>query len=64
MIPGETTRDLMNPQVQFASNLQLLERAGREIRLKTVAKLARALEITAGKLCAGIIWEPTKRRFE
>ncbi len=46
------------------TEISLLERAGREPRLKTIAKLAGALETTAGELCAGIIWEPTRRRFK
>jgi transcriptional regulator with XRE-family HTH domain len=45
------------------TEISLLERAGREPRLATMVKLAGALETTPAKLCDGISWEPSKRRF-
>lgn len=36
------------------TEISLLERAGREPRLKTIVKLAGALETTTAELCAGI----------
>jgi transcriptional regulator with XRE-family HTH domain len=38
------------------TEISLLERAGREPRLATLVKLAGALEVSAGDLCAGITW--------
>jgi transcriptional regulator with XRE-family HTH domain len=46
------------------TEISLLERAGREPRLATIAKLAGALETTPAELCAGIAWDPSKRRFD
>lgn len=46
------------------TEISLLERAGREPRLATMIKLAGALETTPAELCAGIAWQPSKRRFE
>lgn len=46
------------------TEISLLERAGREPRLKTIVKLAGALETTPAELCDGMAWQPSKRRFE
>jgi transcriptional regulator with XRE-family HTH domain len=46
------------------TEISLLERAGREPRLATLVKLAGALETTPAELCAGIAWQPAKRRFD
>jgi transcriptional regulator with XRE-family HTH domain len=46
------------------TEISLLERAGREPRLATLVKLAGALETTPAALCAGIAWNPKKRRFD
>jgi transcriptional regulator with XRE-family HTH domain len=46
------------------TEVSLLERAGREPRLGTIVKLAGALETTPAELCAGIAWQPSKRRFD
>jgi transcriptional regulator with XRE-family HTH domain len=46
------------------TEISLLERAGREPRLATMVKLAGALETTPEELCAGISWQPAKRRFD
>ena len=46
------------------TEISLLERAGREPRLSTIAKLAGALETTPGALCEGIAWNPGKHRFD
>lgn len=46
------------------TEISLLERAGREPRLGTLVKLAGALETTPAELCAGVAWQPTKRRFD
>ncbi len=45
------------------TEISLLERAGREPRLATLIKLAGALETTPAELCAGVAWQPSKRRF-
>jgi transcriptional regulator with XRE-family HTH domain len=45
------------------TEISLLERAGREPRLETIVKLAGGLETTSAALCAGIAWNPSKRRF-
>ena len=46
------------------TEISLLERAGREPRLGTLVKLAGALETTPAELCAGVAWQPSKRRFD
>lgn len=46
------------------TEVSLLERAGREPRLGTLVKLAGSLETTPSELCAGISWQPSKRRYE
>jgi transcriptional regulator with XRE-family HTH domain len=46
------------------TEISLLERAGREPRLATMVKLAGALKTTPEELCAGIGWDPGKRRFD
>jgi transcriptional regulator with XRE-family HTH domain len=46
------------------TEISLLERAGREPRLKTIVKLAGALDTTPAALCEGVAWQPSKRRFE
>ncbi len=46
------------------TEISLLERAGREPRLKTIVKLAGALETTPAALCDGMAWQPSKRRFD
>ena len=46
------------------TEISLLERAGREPRLGTLVKLAGALETTPAELCAGVVWQPSKRRFD
>jgi len=46
------------------TEISLLERAGREPRLATLLKLAGALETTPEKLCEGMAWNPSRRRFE
>lgn len=46
------------------TEISLLERAGREPRLGTIVKLAGALETTPGKLCEGVTWLTSKRRFD
>lgn len=46
------------------TEISLLERAGREPRLATLLKLAGALETTPAKLCEGMAWNPSRRRFE
>ncbi len=46
------------------TEISLLERAGREPRLATLVKLAGALGTTPGELCAGLSWQPSRRRFE
>lgn len=46
------------------TEISLLERAGREPRLSTIVKLAGALDTTPAALCAGIAWNPRKRRFD
>jgi transcriptional regulator with XRE-family HTH domain len=46
------------------TEISLLERAGREPRLATIVKLAGALETTPGRLCEGIAWRGSKRRFD
>jgi len=42
----------------------LLERAGREPRLGTIAKLAGSLGTTPAVLCEGITWSAEKTRYE
>jgi transcriptional regulator with XRE-family HTH domain len=46
------------------TEISLLERAGREPRLSTIAKLAGSLETTPAELCAGISWLPGPNRFD
>jgi transcriptional regulator with XRE-family HTH domain len=46
------------------TEISLLERGGREPRLGTMLKLAAALEVSPEDLCAGIRWQPGKRRFK
>lgn len=46
------------------TEISLLERAGREPRLSTIAKLAGSLDTTAAELCAGISWLPSANRFD
>jgi transcriptional regulator with XRE-family HTH domain len=46
------------------TEISLLERAGREPRLSTLVKLAGALETTVAKLCEGISWQSSRRRFD
>jgi transcriptional regulator with XRE-family HTH domain len=45
------------------TEISLLERGGREPRLGTLLKLAAALDVRPEELCAGIQWQPGKRRF-
>lgn len=45
------------------TEISVLERALRGPRLEVIIKLAGALEITPTQLCAGIDWDPSKRRF-
>lgn len=46
------------------TGVSLLERAGREPRLGTIAKLAGSLGITPQVLCEGITWSVEKTRYE
>ncbi len=46
------------------TEVSLLERAGREPRLGTIAKLAGSLGTTPQVLCEGIAWSTEKTRFE
>lgn len=46
------------------TEVSLLERAGREPRLGTIAKLAGSLGTTAAVLCEGIGWSAEKTRYE
>jgi transcriptional regulator with XRE-family HTH domain len=42
------------------SEISLLERAGREPRLKTIVKLAAGLSIDPSALLRGIVWVPAR----
>jgi transcriptional regulator with XRE-family HTH domain len=46
------------------TEVSLLERGGREPRLGTIVKLAGALGVTPGSLCAGIVWNVKSQRFQ
>ena len=46
------------------TEISLLERAGREPRLSTIAKLAGSLGTTPQVLCEGITWSVEKARYE
>jgi transcriptional regulator with XRE-family HTH domain len=46
------------------TEISLLERSGREPRLRTLLKLADALEIDLETLRSGIRWVPEMSRFE
>jgi transcriptional regulator with XRE-family HTH domain len=46
------------------TEVSLLERAGREPRLGTIAKLAGSLGTTPQVLCEGITWSVEKARYE
>jgi transcriptional regulator with XRE-family HTH domain len=61
---GISQEELGNRCELHRTEISLLERAGREPRLGTIVKLAGALETTPGDLCAGVSWQPSKRRFE
>ena len=61
---GISQEELGNRCELHRTEISLLERAGREPRLGTIVKLAGALETTPGELCAGVAWQPSKRRFD
>jgi transcriptional regulator with XRE-family HTH domain len=61
---GISQEELGNRCDLHRTEISLLERAGREPRLGTLVKLAGALETTPAELCAGIAWQPSKRRFD
>jgi len=61
---GISQEELGNRCELHRTEISLLERAGREPRLSTIVKLAGSLETTPGELCAGVSWQPAKRRFE
>jgi transcriptional regulator with XRE-family HTH domain len=61
---GISQEELGNRCELHRTEISLLERAGREPRLGTIVKLAGALGTTPGELCAGVAWQPSKRRFE
>lgn len=46
------------------TEVSLLERAGREPRLSTIAKLAGSLDTTPQVLCEGITWSVEKACYE
>ncbi len=46
------------------TEISLLERSGREPRLRTLLKLADALEVDLETLRSGIRWVPGRSRFE
>jgi transcriptional regulator with XRE-family HTH domain len=46
------------------TEISLLERAGREPRLGTIAKLAGSLGTTPAVLCEGISWSVERSRHE
>jgi transcriptional regulator with XRE-family HTH domain len=45
------------------TEVSLLEQGGREPRLGTLIKLAGALGVTPGSLCAGVSWDERRQRF-
>lgn len=45
------------------TEISLLERGGRELRLGTIVKLAGTLGVNPEELCAGIGWNVKARRF-
>lgn len=61
---GISQEELGNRCDLHRTEISLLERAGREPRLATLVKLAGSLETTPAELCAGLSWQPSKRRFE
>jgi transcriptional regulator with XRE-family HTH domain len=61
---GISQEELGNRCDLHRTEISLLERAGREPRLATLVKLAGSLETTPAELCAGLGWQPGKRRFE
>jgi transcriptional regulator with XRE-family HTH domain len=46
------------------TEISLLERGGREPRLGTILKLAKALDVTPDELCAGILWNMKSQKFQ
>ena len=61
---GISQEELGNRCDLHRTEVSLLERAGREPRLSTIAKLAGSLETTLAELCEGISWEPKRQRFD
>jgi len=61
---GISQEELGNRCDLHRTEISLLERAGREPRLATLVKLAGSLETTPAELCAGLSWQPSKRRFD
>jgi transcriptional regulator with XRE-family HTH domain len=61
---GISQEELGNRCDLHRTEISLLERAGREPRLSTIAKLAGSLETTPAELCAGIAWLPGANRFD
>jgi transcriptional regulator with XRE-family HTH domain len=45
------------------TEVSLIERAGREPRLETIAKLASGLAVPIDALCEGIAWDAEAKRF-
>lgn len=60
---GVTQEELAHRCDLHRTEISLLERAGREPRLGTLIKLAGALGVTPGSLCAGVSWDERRQRF-
>jgi transcriptional regulator with XRE-family HTH domain len=60
---GLTQEELADRCYLHRTEVSLLERGGREPRLGTLIKLADALGVPPGSLCAGISWDEQRRRF-
>lgn len=61
---GLTQEELADRCGLHRTEISLLERGGREPRLGTLVKLAEALGIPPGQLCAGIAWDVDGQRFK
>jgi transcriptional regulator with XRE-family HTH domain len=61
---GLTQEELAERSELHPTQVERLEQGATLPHLDTLAKLAGALDVPPADLCAGVVWDPERQRFE
>jgi len=61
---GLTQEQLAERSELHPTQIKRLERGATLPRIDTVVRLAGALDVPPGELCAGVVWDVERQRFE